>query len=460
MKRTMIIILSIAAIVVVIFLGSRAFRASSASATAGYETAAARRGELVAMVNATGSIAPRSRAALNFPTPGRITEIKVAVGDQVQGGQELATMDARELEQAVAQAEATLRISQARLDQARHGATAEQVTAAKANLTSAQENLNRLNAGTSEQDVEIARLRWEQAKDELWGAQCQRDATVGNASIPEATKAQSRAAVASAEMAAEIARLQYEQAKAGPSATDVRAAEAQVAKAQADLASVSSGASAEEISAAQAQLDQNAAAVQQARLRLEGATLKAPFAGIVAGISGRVGELAGATVPVITLVDLSLYHIDVDIDEASIGQLALGQKAEINLDAFPSKTLAGQVTHIDPVGTLSQGLVNYAVTVQLESTDLPLKADMTASVNIVTARKANVLLVPNRAVRSDRDGRYVQLMADGKITRLSVETGLSNESDTEIVKGLQEKALVVVSAPRQSPFAASALTGR
>ena len=452
MKRTMTIVLSLAALAVFGYLGSRAAGGRSGGPIAGYETATARRGEIVAKVAATGSIAPRSRAALSFAAPGRITAIKVSVGERVQAGQVLATIDSRDLQQAVAQAEAVLRMSQARLAQAQKSVAAEEIAAAKAAVTSAQANLDRLRAGTSARDLEIARLRWEQAKDQLWSAQAQRDATCGNPNAPSYAKDQSQAAVASAEMAAEIARLQYEQAKEGPSGDDVRAAEAQLAQAQANLARLTHGPATEEVRIAQAQVDQNAAALEAARLRLEGANLTAPFVGVVAAINGRVGEVANVTLPVMTLVDLGTYRIDVDIDEASIGQVQVGQKAEITLDAFPDKTLGGRVTHIDPVGTLSQGLVNYHVTVQLDPTDLPVKADMTASVNIVIARKPNVVLVPNRAVRRDRDGRYLEVIVDGQIRRQNVETGLSSETDTEVVKGLEEGVQVVVSAPRQSPY--------
>jgi HlyD family secretion protein len=459
MKRTTII-LAIVATLAVLFLGSRALSRGQTDPTAGYELATVRRGEIVATVNATGAIAPRNRAVLTFSSPGRITEIKVAVGEQVEVGQVLATIDARDLEQAVAQAEALLRMSQARLDQAKRGAAAEDIAAARANLASAEENLKRLQAGTPARDIEIARLRWEQAKDQLWGAQCQRDATCGNPAAPSSVKDQSEAAVAAASMAAEIARLQYEQAQEGAAANDIRAAEAQVAQAQSTLAQLERGPAAEEIRAAQAQVDQNAASLEQARLRLEGASLRAPFAGIVAGINGRVGEVTGAASPVITLVDLSAYHIDVDIDETAVGQVHEGQTAEITLDAFPDLLLSGVVTHVDPVGTLAQGLVNYRVTVSLDPTEAPIKADMTAGVSIITVSKQDVILVPNRAVRRDSEGRYVEVVVDGRIQRQSVEVGIANETETEIIEGLEEGMQVIAGAARQPMLPSNLFGGR
>ncbi|MCL6431504.1 MAG: efflux RND transporter periplasmic adaptor subunit [Anaerolineae bacterium] len=455
MRKIITIALSVVLLAGLAILASQAMRATPGASLAGYELAPVERGEIVATVNATGSVAPRSRAVLAFAATGRIAEINVSVGDRVQAGQKLATIDAREMQQAVAQAEALLRASQARLEELRRGPSPDQVNAAKASVASAQEYLNLLNAGASPREVEIARLRWEQAKDELWKAQSYRDATCGNPQVSEAAKDQSRAAVAAAEMAAEIARLQYEQVKDGPSATDIRAAEAQLAEAQANLARLTSGPSAQEIRAAQAQVDQNLAALEQARLRLEGTTLTAPFDGVVVAVNGHIGELVSVTTPVITLADLSAYHIDVEIDEASIGQVEIGQEAQIVLDAFPDKPLRGRVSRIAPAGTLSQGVVNYGVTVDLEPTEVAVKADMTASVNIVVARKANVLLVPNRSVRRDRLGRYVEIVVDNEIKRQDVEAGLSNETHTEVSKGLTEGMVVVVSAPRQSPFAPS-----
>ena len=457
MKRTRTIIFSLAVVLGLGILGTVALRGPRASATSRYETAPSRRGEIVAMVNATGAIAPKNRVVLSFAATGRIAEVHVSVGDQVEAGQVLAALDARDLQQAVAQAEAGLAMSQARLEQARSGASEQDLAAARASVASAEENLARVKAGATESEIEIARLRWEQAKDQLWSAQCQRDATVGSDSAPGATKDQSQAAVASAEMAAEIARLQYEQAKAGANPNDIRAAEAQLAQAKAQLATLTAGTSAEELRAAQAQVAQNAASLEQARLRAEGAVLKAPFAGVVAAVSARAGEVASMNTAVITLVDLSAYHIDVDIDEASIGQVQVGQQADITLDAFPDQTLKGQVARIDPVGTLSQGVVNYAVTVQLDASELPIKADMTAAVDIVTDSRSNVVLVPTRAVRRDRQGRYVEVLVNGRPQRVTIETGLSNDQDTEVTKGLKEGAQVIVSAPRQSPFSPSAL---
>ncbi|MGQ9682800.1 MAG: efflux RND transporter periplasmic adaptor subunit [Anaerolineae bacterium] len=457
MKRSKTIILSATLVLGIGVLATLAVRGPRASATSRYETLPSRRGEIVAMVNATGAIAPRNRVVLSFPATGRIAEVHVAVGDQVEAGQVLAALDARDLQQAVAQAEAALAMSQARLDQARRGASEQDLAAARANVASAEENLARVKAGASESEIEIARLRWEQAKDQLWSAQCQRDATVGSSSAPGAAKDQSQAAVASAEMAAEIARLQYEQTKAGPNPNDVRAAEAQLAQAQAHLATLTAGTSTEEVRAAQAQVDQNIASLEQARLRAEGAVLRAPFAGTIAAVSARVGEVAGMNTPVITLVDLSALHIDVDIDEASIGQVQVGQQAEITLDAFPNQTLQGQVARIDPVGTLSQGVVNYAVTVQLDASELPIKADMTAAVDIVTDRRTDVVLVPTRAVRRDRQGLYVEVLVNGRPQRVTIETGLTNDQDTEVTKGLKEGAQVIVTAPRRSPFSPSAL---
>ncbi|MDI7275952.1 MAG: biotin/lipoyl-binding protein, partial [Anaerolineae bacterium] len=316
MKRKIIIVLSLVLLAGLGLLASQAIKGEPGGPLTGYETAPVAKGEIVATVNATGSVAPRSRAILAFAATGRIGEINVSVGDRVQSGQKLAAIDPRELQQAVAQAEALLRGSQARLEQLRSGASADEINAAKASVTSAEETLNLLKAGATARDVEIARLRWEQAKDELWKAQTYRDATCGNPQISDAAKDQSRAAVASAEMAAEIARLQYEQVQEGPNAGDIRAAEAQLAEAQANLARVTSGASGPEIRAAQAQVDQNRAALEQARLRLEGATLTAPFDGVVVAVEAQMGELVSVSTPVITLADLGSYHIEVEIDEA------------------------------------------------------------------------------------------------------------------------------------------------
>jgi len=199
-------------------------------------------------------------------------------------------------------------------------------------------------------------------------------------------------------------------------------------------------------------VDQARAALAQARLRLEEAVLVAPFAGTVASVDINVGELASSAKPAIVLVDLSALHLDITVDEIDIGRIEVGQEVNIALDAFPDVELKGRVTRIDPVGTVVQGVVTYGVRIELEPTEVPIRPGMTANVDILVERREEVLLVPNRALRRDGRGKYVEVLAGGQRQRRYVTTGLSDGAFTEVIEGLKEGERVIVSASRRNVF--------
>ena len=104
------------------------------------------------------------------------------------------------------------------------------------------------------------------------------------------------------------------------------------------------------------------------------------------------------------------------------------------------------MTQIAPAGVLSQGVVNYPVTVSLIPPFDGVKTGMTASPNIVVEQRDNVLMVPNRAVRSQGRQRFATVMFEGQAMQVPVQTGLSNDTMTEIVSGLKEGDTVVLTS--------------
>ena len=432
------------------FVGCGAFAPKGSESLSGLETVPVRRGTLVATVSASGSVAPKAQAMLTFKTPGRVAEVNVEEGDRVEEGEVLARLETKDLELAVAQAEASLAQAEAQLKQIEKGPSAHDLAAAEASLASAEANLARLLAGPDEREIEMAKLNWEQAQNNLWAAQAERDGVAGNKMNPGYMVDAANARVAAAETAAKIAKLQYEQTKAGPDEHEVAIAQAQVDQAQAALDKLKSSPTPEELAIARAQVDQARAALARARLQLEEAVLVAPFAGTVASVDVSVGELASSAKPAIVLVDLSALHLDITVDEIDIGRIKVGQKATITLDAFPDVELKGRVTRIDPVGTVVQGVVTYGVRIEIEPTEVPIRPGMTANVDILVERREGVLMVPNRALRRDGKGKYVEVLTGGQRQRRYVTTGLSNESFTEVVKGLEEGEQVIVSAPREN----------
>jgi HlyD family secretion protein len=148
----------------------------------------------------------------------------------------------------------------------------------------------------------------------------------------------------------------------------------------------------------------------------------------------------------IGLIDPSAFYVDVYIDEIDIGQVAVGQEARVDLDAFPDEELLGHVDFISPAATENLGAVSYSVRVDFEPTTVPLRAGMTANITIVTQRRENVLLVPSRTISVDRDtGQlYVERLAEGEVERVEIEIGIQDASYAEVVRGLEEGDQLVV----------------
>ena len=195
---------------------------------------------------------------------------------------------------------------------------------------------------------------------------------------------------------------------------------------------------------------------QQAQIDLDGNTLLAPFDGVVASVAGQVGESSSSGTAsgtnstsgsngFITLVDPKEVRVDVTVDETDVARIAVGKPAMVTFDALPNQPFRGQVVAISPSGSLSQGVVTYPVSINLDTRNQVIPAGLTASATIVIDQKDDTLLVPNRAVRRQGREQVVDVMgADGKPVTRTVRTGVQNDQMVEISEGLQEGDQVVI----------------
>jgi HlyD family secretion protein len=146
------------------------------------------------------------------------------------------------------------------------------------------------------------------------------------------------------------------------------------------------------------------------------------------------------------LVDPSHFHIDVSVDEIDIAKLKVGQTVNVSADALPEVTITGKVDRIAPAATSLAGVVSYQARINVDPTDAPLRGGMSANVTIVTETRADVLTVPNWAIRIDRaTGKaYVNRLTGTTAREVEVKTGLRNESDSEVTSGVQEGDVIIV----------------
>jgi len=448
MKRAITIVLILGVVVGLSWLsyqtlGGQALRKQTAE-DSGLEKFVVKRGAIAATVSATGSVAPEAEVTLTFESGGKVEKIFVEKGQTVKAGEPLARLETASLELQVAQAQATLALNEARLQQALKKADAEDIAAAEAELASAQANYEKVKAGPTAEELIVAKADMEKAAIAVQKAQAEYDQVAwvpGVSALPQA------AALQQASIDYERAKANYEKIARSPTESELKNAWAQVVQAQTRLDKLRKNPEPEEVAIAQAQVDQARAQLAEAQLKLKKAVITAPFDGVIASLGAKVGELVPAGTPVVVLVDTSSFHIDVKIDEVDISQVAVGQEVSITLDALPDTEIAGHVASIAPTATVDGGVVSYVVTVAIEPTDTPLRSGMSANTTITTARKENVLVVPNRYIQVDRENgkMYVEkLEQDGLTSRVEIQTGLRSEFDSEVVAGLEEGDTLVL----------------
>jgi HlyD family secretion protein len=443
---TIIVLLTAVALIVV---GSRFVGSTQADAAEGIQTVVVERGTLRASVDATGSVVPETWLELSFKSAGRVAEIMIEEGDQVKAGEVLAKLETADLEQALIQAQASLTISEAQLAQTEDGPSAEELASARAALESALADYEEVKAGPSQEDITVAKADMEKARVALEKAQADYDKISWQAGIGATTEAST---LQQASVDYERARAQYELTVDHPTDSELKQAEAQIAQARAALTALEEEPTPEELAIARAQVTQARSALAQAQLNLEEATLVAPFAGTVADVNIEVSQVVNSSTLVIVLTDLTGYHVDLYVDETEIGQVKVGQPVVITPDAFPDGEIEGEVTAIKSIGTVSGGIVTYEVRVEIASTEVPIKPDMTTSATVVVEEKENVLLIPNRAIRREGDVEYVEVLVGTEVRRVAIATGASNDAVTEVTAGLEEGDAVVTNVVRGNEF--------
>lgn len=184
------------------------------------------------------------------------------------------------------------------------------------------------------------------------------------------------------------------------------------------------------------------AQVDVARAGLDRTTLTAPFAGIVARVTGEVGEYATPsppgipTPPAVDLIDDSCVYVTAPMDEVDAPRLKAGMPARITLDALPGQHFAGRVRRIAPyVSEVEKQARTVDVEVDFVGAEKrPLLVGYSADAEIIVDRRDGVLRVPTQAIR--QDGSVLVLGADGKLAARTPRTGLANWAYTEVLDGL------------------------
>jgi HlyD family secretion protein len=221
-------------------------------------------------------------------------------------------------------------------------------------------------------------------------------------------------------------------------------------------------------------LDKEAQTIANQEADLAKYTVRSPFSGMVSIVNVKPGDPAsGAIATVIThskVATLSLNEVDA-------AKIKLGNNVTLTFDAIDGLSLTGRVVEMDPIGTVSQGVVSYDIKVSFDTQDARVKPGMTVNASIQTGVATDALTVPSSAVKTQGNQSYVlafvppipdaQAQAAGSLgvtsdvapQQIPVTTGLSDDTNVQILSGLESGQQVVISTKTGTASVSSATSG-
>ena len=416
------------------------------------------RPELRSTVTASGEVRPVRYIKLTSEVAGRIEEIYVNAGDQVNLGKPVVRVDPTQLQ-----------------------STQEaQFAATQASLNDIQSARNAV--GQAEQGLVISESGVSQARQQTVTAQI--DLKTAERELKRATELVESNVISRAEY--DSARDRFDSARAKLQAAQIAVKEAQD---RANQQRVAVKEAKNSVRTSEMRANQQQALLRGSSSQRSKATQLSPLTGVVADIPVRVGEYAVASLsstPLMTIADMSTINVEVNVDETEISNVETGQQVKIKVDALGDKEVKGVVIQKNPLAVSKSdtqgGLSNrvnvqeakeFKVTIQVDQA-MPddirnaLRPGMSATAVITTKTKNNVIAVPLQAIvpkapaspsptiagsaptppAEKKEINGVYLLNAGKAKFVEVTTGITGEADIEILSGVKSGDEVITGPSR------------
>jgi HlyD family secretion protein len=403
--------------------------AAPADAAATVETVALSEGNLVTTIDATGVVRPRQSATLLWGASGTVENVVVEEGLEVEAGQQLASLAQTSLPQSVILAQADLVNAQTALedlytntDNAKTAAMKEIAIYADA-VRDAQYQLDNYTVPSDMVDMETMEAL-DQMKAKLDAASAAFEPYKYKASgDPTRQELKEELDQARSDYNAAVKRLEYEY--------ELEVAQDNLDKARADYDEYAAGPSADDVKAAEAR-------IAAAEATLSQAWIEAPFAGTITNLQPQVGDKVNANTVAFQLDNLATLYVDMEISEIDINLIETGQEASLTFDAIRGAEYQGKVTDISPIGNNVQGVVYFEVTIEMSNPDEAVRPGMTAAVEIIVSKSDQALLAPNQAIRYT-DGVQVIYVQDESAPEgyrpVEIRVGNSSQTHSEVIDG-------------------------
>jgi len=226
--------------------------------------------------------------------------------------------------------------------------------------------------------------------------------------------------------------------KAGATNEQIKAQEAKVNQAETNITSQ------------KAKIKQAEAEIKNIQVQIEKMILKSPLNGIVTKQEAKMGEIVSANTPIIFVMSQSNFQLKANVPEADIAKIKEGNLVNVILDAYGNDVVfVARVINIDPAERIIEGVATYRMTASFVSQDERIKSGMTADMDIITAEKKDVLVVPSRMIFKKEDKSFIKILEIEKgkevIKEQEIKPGLKGTGGkTEVISGLKEGDKIVM----------------
>lgn len=439
--------------------------------------------EFTAAVSIAGTVVAAQDVDLGFAVGGRIASVSVRPGQQVLAGTVLASIENADVR-------ASLERARAQYNSVAGGTRAEELSIAQSDVDSARESLantildayraaddavrnataelfenprstalfkfaasnSRYNkpASAARKELEQVLPQWQQS---LVGLSASSDlvfaAATAEANLAKVSEFLRNTNLALAESDPEDGYATQAELNAfisgvGAARSDINSAQASLSADKFALTAAQKNLALKQAGATQADIAIEAAEVSAAQAEVAKTLIVAPFAGTVGTVDAKVGAIASANTPLISLLGKG-FIIESYIPEVVIADIKVGDMAAIYLDAYGTDApFEAKVILIDPQETERDGISTYKTTLEFINPDERILSGLTANITVSTEHKAQALVIPQGALVRRGDKAYVQVMEDDKPVEREVKTGLSSVGYIEIASGLSAGETIVL----------------
>jgi multidrug efflux pump subunit AcrA (membrane-fusion protein) len=449
--------------------------APASSARVSRELVTAENGVIQSSVSGSGNIEPGTEAFANFKTSGTLSTVYVSVGEHVQQGRLLATLDPTSAQLSVDQAQLSLDAAQDELAAAEDGASSSSSSGNASNASTTvdpsttefvSEDVRRAGApvNTPVTNTTNTNSTHSRSTGARQSSSSHQSASADDSHAPSSsgssshsnttTTTPSPAAIASAQAQVDSAELNLRDAQTTLAETRL------YAPATGTIVSLESTSPGDQISSGSNSSSSGSSTSGSGSSGSGSSGAGGSSSSAAGSLGGSSSSSSSSGSGFAEIVNTDAMTMTVALSESDISKVKVGQQATVTLDALTGVELAAHVSSIAVLGTDSDGVVSYDVTLSLDQSDSQVRPGMSASAAIVTQQAQGVNL-PNSAVSGGGSLSTVDLLKNGKNVPTPVVVGLKGDSRTQIVSGLRagQQVVVTTTLPSLSSSAASSSSG-